>query len=330
LKIPPFKTVLIGFGMSGAGYAEDPVMGKYFRYATHAQVLADHPLFSWQAVVDLSETALKAARDKWNIPVTVKSMEALLKRLKPDVAVIATPPEHRIEVIKKLPDLRAILVEKPLGGTYQESLEFLEECNSREIIVQVNFWRRGDEFFRSLSQGGLEKRIGKPEAAFGLYGNGLINNGSHMIDFVRMLCGDIRRAEVICPEASFVEGPIPNDRNVSFLLSVRSGLNVIFQAIPFGPYREISLDIWGERGRLGLYQESLGIYLYTRRKNRGLSGEWEISSDKPKIFDSTCGYALYRMYDNLAESLLNGEPLWSPGKTALETEKIIHELLNAV
>jgi hypothetical protein len=150
-----------------------------------------------------------------------------------------------------------------------------------------------------------------------------------MIDFVRMLCGDIRHAEVICPEASFAEGPIPNDRNVSFLLSVQSGLNLVFQAIPFRSYREISLDIWGERGRLGLYQESLGIYLYPRRKNRGLSGEWEISSDKPKVFEPTCGHALYRMYDNLAESILSGEPLWSPGATALETEKIIHGLLNS-
>ena len=33
LKVPPFKTILIGFGMIGSGYAEDPVMRKYFRYA---------------------------------------------------------------------------------------------------------------------------------------------------------------------------------------------------------------------------------------------------------------------------------------------------------
>jgi len=316
--------------MIGSGYAEDPVMRKYFRYSTHAQVLADHPLFSWEAVVDPSDMALKVARDKWKIPVAVKNVDAVLKRVKPDVAVLATPPEHRIEIIKKLPDIRAVFVEKPLGETYQESLEFIKECESRGIAVQVNFWRRGDDFFRSLSHGDLEKHIGKPQAAFGLYGNGLLNNGSHMIDFVRMLCGDIRGAEVICPESSFVEGPIPNDRNVSFLLSVQSGLNVVFQAIPFAHYREISLDIWGDGGRLGLYQESLGIYFYPKKKNRGLSGEWEISSDKPKVIEPTCGHALYRMYDNLAAFLLNDEALWSPGATALETEKVIHQLLNSV
>lgn len=330
MKSPPFKTVLIGFGMIGSGYAEDPIMRKYFRYATHAQVLADHPLFSWEAVVDPSDIALKAARDKWKIPVAVKNVDEVLKRVKPDIAVIATPPARRIEIIKELPDLRAVFVEKPLGETYQESLEFIEECDSREIAVQVNFWRRGDEFFRSLSEGGLEKHIGKPETAVGLYGNGLINNGSHMVDFVKMLCGDIRGAEVICPESSFVEGPIPNDRNVSFLLTMQSGFNVVFQAIPFGSYREISLDIWGERGRLGLYQESLGIYLYPRKKNRGLSDEWEISSDKPEVLEPTCDHALYRMYDNLAASLLNAKPLWSPGTTALETEKVIHQLLHSV
>ena len=280
--------------------------------------------------MDPSDMALKVARDKWKIPVAVKNVDAVLKRVKPDVAVIATPPDHRIEIIKQLSDLRAVFVEKPLGETYQESLAFIKACESRGIAVQVNFWRRGDEFFRSLSEGGLKNHIGKLKAAFGLYGNGLLNNGSHMIDFVRMLCGNIRHTEVICPESSFVEGPIRNDRNVSFLLSVESGLNVVFQAIPFAPYREISLDIWGERGRLGLYQESLGIYFYPRKKNRGLSGEREISSDKPKVIEPTCGHALYRMYDNLAAFLLNAEPLWSPGSTALETEKIIHKLLNSV
>lgn len=330
MKTPPFKTVLLGFGMSGAGYAEDSVMGTYFRYATHAQVLADHPLFSWQAVVDPSDKALKVARDKWNIPVTVKSVDAFLKRVKPDVAVLATPPKRRIEIIKKLPDIKAVLVEKPLGESYQEGFEFLDECKNRGIAVQVNFWRRGDDFYQSLSQGQLEKHIGKPQAALGLYGNGLLNNGSHMIDFVRMLCGDIRHAKVICPESSFIEGPIPHDRNVSFSLSLRSGLNVVFQAIPFGPYREISLDIWGERARIGFYQESLGIYLYPRKKNRGLSDEWEIASDEPEVIEPTCGHALYRIYDNLAASLLHGEPLWSPGASALETEKIIHQILNSV
>jgi len=330
LKVPPFKTILIGFGMIGSGYAEDPVMRKYFRYATHAQVLADHPLFSWEAVVDPSEKALKTAWEKWKIPVAVKDVDAVLKRVKPDVAVIATPPAHRAEIIKKLSDIRAVFVEKPLGGTYQESLDFVEECRNREIPVQVNFWRRGDKFFRSLSEGELEKHIGEPKTAVGLYGNGLINNGSHMIDFIRMLCGDIRRTQVLCPESSFKEGPIPNDRNISFLLSVEGGLNVIFQAIPFNHYREISLDIWGERGRLGLYQESLGIYLYPRRKNRGLSDEWEISSDAPLVFEPTCSRALYRMYDNLAACLLNGDPLWSSGENALETEKVIHQLLQSV
>ncbi|MFC1883615.1 Gfo/Idh/MocA family protein [Thermodesulfobacteriota bacterium] len=325
----PFKTVLIGSGMMGAGFANDPMMAKFFQYASHSQVLAAHPLFSWEAVVDKSDKALKRAADEWRIPVIVKSVDELAKKFQPEVAVIATPPQQRIDIIKKLPTLRAVLVEKPLGLTLTEALEFIEECDRRGIIIQVNFWRRGDEVFRTFAEGELEKTIGRPLAAFGLYGNGLMNNGSHMVDLGRMLFGEISRAEVLSPQTSFTEGPIPGDKNITFLLCFETGLNVLFQAITFVYYRENSLDIWGKKGRLGFYQESLGIYKYPRTKNRAITGEWEIASDMPKKLDPTCGMALYHMYDNIVEALINGTSLWSSGEEALKTEKIVHQLLEA-
>lgn len=60
-----YKTVLFGFGSVARGLADQPGRDKWYRYATHAQVLRDHPSFDWQAVVDVSDDALAAARDQW-------------------------------------------------------------------------------------------------------------------------------------------------------------------------------------------------------------------------------------------------------------------------
>lgn len=324
----PFKTVLIGFGQIAHGLSYDFLMARYFTYATHAQVLAKHPLFSWEAVVDPSDKAMALARKDWGISIVAGSIEELADRYQPEVAVIATPPDQRLDILDKLPTLRAVFVEKPLGKSFQEGCKFIEECKKRNLLVQVNFWRRGDEFFRRLAETELEKLIGRPQAVFGLYGNGLINNGSHIIDFARMLFGEVLEAEVIAPEYAFSEGPVTEDRNVAFCLKIENRLTAMFQPVHFENYRENCLDIWGEKGRLALYLESLGIYYYPRKKNRALQNEWEIASDRPRIYESTCSRALYRMYDNIADALMNGSDLWSPGESALRSEEVVHHLLD--
>ena len=90
-----------------------------------------------------------------------------------------------------------------------------------------------------------------------------------------MLFGEIESAELFSSETSFVEGPIPGDKNIHFILKFRDDINVVFQAIPFGSYMEVGLDIWGVNGRLSLFQEGLGIYLYPKEKNRALFKEFK-------------------------------------------------------
>jgi predicted dehydrogenase len=302
-------------------------MARYFRYATHAQVLSEHPRFAWEAVVDPSEEALAAAGEHYRVPLLARSLEELTASLEPQVAVIATPPGHRSGILDRLPGLAGILVEKPLGLTLHESRAFLQECERRRIMVQVNLWRRADAFFRELAAGGLGQEIGRPLAVFGLYGNGIRNNGTHMVDFVRMLLGEIDGAQALDRGRAFMEGPLEGDPNFGFVLTLPDGLNAVFQSLPFRAYREIGLDIWGESGRLNILQEGLGIFVFPRARNRALQDAWEIASDRPRALSPTCGEALYRMYDNLADALEHGIELWSPGESALRAEQVVEELV---
>ena len=323
------RTAIIGFGQVAAGYADDPVTARYVRYATHAQVLSNHPSFQWDAVVDPSEEALALARDRWNVPYVARSIEELPVEHRPEVAVVATPPDHRLDVLRSLPDLRAVVVEKPLALTLPEAEEMVELCASRNVVMQVNLWRRADETFRWLAEGGLEELIGRPQTAFGVYGNGLINNGTHMVDFVRMLFGQIEEAIVLGPAAPYPPGPVIGDVNVPFSVRTEAGMVVSMHPVDFGHYRENSLDIWGERGRLSILNEGLTITFHARGNNRALMDEWEVRHDKPQTLEPTVGQALYRLYDNLAAAVGGGASLWSPGQSALETARVVDGILNA-
>jgi len=317
------RTVVIGFGKIGAGYANDPLMARHYRYVTHAQVLAAHPAYSWDAVVDVSEPVLEIARTKWNVPHTATRLEDLPADFRPDIAILATPPDTRLPILEQLPTVRGLLVEKPLGKTLADARSFLDACAERNILVQVNYWRRADEAFRKLAGGGLEALIGKQQAVFGVYGNGLLNNGSHVVDFVRMLCGPVESVSAVGGIQPFTGSPVPGDLNFPFTLRLSSGIAAMIQPLRVEHFRENGLDLWGKKARLSILLSGLGVILYPAKKNRAMQHERELAVDKPRMLKTTIGDALYRMYDNLSDAVMNGGPLCSPGASALKTARVV-------
>jgi len=321
------RTIVVGFGQIADGLRNDSKMAKYFDYATHAQVLNDHPRFQWLGVVDPLESAQAAAKDGWNIPHVAGDLASVASEVKPEVAIIAAPPGERAEIVQQLPSLKAVLVEKPLGIGGDEGQAFISFCNKKNIQVQVNYWRRGDELFRKMAAGGLREKIGRPQAVFATYGNGLFNNGGHLVDFIRMLLGEVASVQALDQPKPIENAPLKDDMKVAFSLVLASGAVVSVQPLDFNLYREIGLDIWGETGRLALYQESLGIFHYPLADNRGLEHEKEISSDNYETIEPTVSRALYNLYDNLAETLDGKAEPWSPGDQVLQTERILDAVL---
>ena len=317
------RTVIVGLGKVGATYADDPKTARYYPYSTHAQVLAEHPAFAWEAAVDISDEACRWVRDRWAVPHIVRTIEDLPRHCEPEVAVLSTPPHTRLAIVQQLPSLRAVLVEKPLGRTVAEGEQFLEHCRRRGIRVQVCLWRRADETFRALAAGRLEQLVGPAQAVFGIYGNGLLNNGTHLIDFIRMLFGEIAAVRALPAMIPWHEGPIPDDINIPFCLHLTHGLVAMMQPLRFAHYREIGLDIWGQHARLSIVQEGLVLLLHPRCEHRAVLGEREIASDEPQALPTTVGHAFFHLYSNLAAAVHQAAPLWSPGESALQTARAV-------
>ena len=316
------RTVLVGAGKVGVTFADDPVMAKHYRYASHAQVLAEHPSLEWGAAVDVDDAPLAKVRERWGVTRTGKTVKEACRDYAPELAILATPPGERFEAIEDLPSLRAVIVEKPLGTTEAESRKFLAACRARNILVQVNLWRRADDRMRDIAAR-RDELVGKVQAAFGVYGNGLHNNGTHMIDLVRMLLGEVEHVQSAPESLRDAHGPIPGDVHVATMLTLGSGLVVHLTGLDFREYRENGLDIWGTTARLGIFQEGIGITVSPRTANRGMQGEREIASDAPAPLEPTAGTAFYRVYDNVMAALAGKEPLFSTGESALQTTRVV-------
>ncbi|MAN80502.1 MAG: hypothetical protein CMF64_08935 [Magnetovibrio sp.] len=326
------RTLVVGFGQVASGLSRDPRMAAHFKYASHAAVLDAHPTFDWQGVVDPNTAALDDARATWTVPHAGSDLAAIVDAVRPEIAVLAAPPGNRAEMVEAMPDLKALLVEKPLsrpGDDGADSARLAAICAERGIPVLVNYWRRADRLFRDLAGGGLTARIGQAQAVTGLYGNGIANNGGHLIDFLRMLLGEVSAVQALGPARLAHGAPLPSDRHVAFALTFADGPVATVQPLDFSHYREVGLDIWGEDGRLSILQEGIVTQVFPRTENRGLSGEHEIASDAGTSLETTLSDAFYRMYDNLAGVAEGRAVAWSPLASALVNERIIGLVLRS-
>jgi predicted dehydrogenase len=325
----PLATALFGCGKIGAGYSEDAVMARHYRYTTHAQALRDHPKFSFAVAVDRNLAAAEAAKQRFGAVAALADVQALARPENIEVAVLATPPGERLAIVDALPRLRAIMVEKPLGATLDEAETLVALCARRGIAMQVALPRRVDATHRALAAGGLAERIGPVQGAFIVYGNGLLNNATHMIDLARMLLGEVEAVDVPAGLKPYREGPIAGDINVPFTLRLSSGRPLLGLPLAFAHYRENAIDIWGERGRLALVQEGLRLVQHRRADNRAMQGERELLNDAAAAETTTIGEAFRALYDDLAEALSAGRAPASTGENALATARVVDAILRA-
>lgn len=324
-----YRTALVGVGRIGATYADDSLTQRHYRFASHAHVLSKHPAFAWEAAVDSDPVALAQARERWRFAHAAASMSDLLKRYEPEVLVLATPPTIRRSAIETCPGLRAVLCEKPLGVDAVDAWKTVELCTAREILMQINTWRRCDPLSRRLAEGELHSLIGHPQIVRGVYGNGLLNNGTHLIDFFRMLFGEIVGVQPLGPVLQSGKLGLADDFDVPCSLHFESGLISILQPLDFGSYREVGLDIWGDVGRLEILNEGLTNRFFRRVAHRAMSAAYEIAVETPEIIPATVGEALYYVYDNLAAALDHRAELLSSGASAWRTAVVVETIRNA-
>jgi predicted dehydrogenase len=326
--LQPLKTILIGAGKIGVLYAHDSKLLKYIKYAAHIQVIHDHPSYELCAIVDNDPEALSLAQKAYPHILCTNDLIVAVKASDPDVAILAIPPEKRIEVIKALPSLRGVIVEKPLGINKHDADDFISFCKQRNILVQVNLWMRADEALNNTAKL-IENKIGKPILVRGIYGNGLRNNGSHLIDLSRIYLGEVKSVLALSEAKKNIGMPIKNDFNIDFKLSFHNGTTGIFQALDFNNYREISLDIWGETGRIEILHEGLNIQVSSRQPHRAVSGSHEIDHDSKQRIQTTAGLAFYNIYQDFSECIASNKEPISSGSNALIVEEIIAKVIHS-
>lgn len=249
-----YRGVVIGCGKIGATFEIDSGLPKP---ASHAAALVANPHTELVALVDPDAAQLKQAGKYYNA-TTFSDPKECLKALRPDIVVIATPPQTHESLLSLAleAEARAIICEKPVSDILESAKRMIARARSSSSIVILNHQRRFFPLFQDVRRRILAGELGEIQQASIYYTNGLLNNGTHAIDALQFLLDDTALWAVGLQNKKNTVAPF-GGLNIDGLFGLKRGTVVSVQSLDNSAYGVHDIRIFGTKGAL-----TIGRYGY--------------------------------------------------------------------
>ena len=184
-----YSLTIVGGGQISCGY-DSPDDENIL---THINGAFHHDKITLDAVIELNKDRQEYITNKWGNSFSIyDDIEKSIEKHKSNIFIVATPTNTHFKIIKKILSLCVpvlIICEKPIVSSNEELEKLnklMDDCNTKII---TNFPRRFDKALNILRE--KIAPINEKYYFNGVFTKGLIHNGSHMIDLVSMLIGNI-------------------------------------------------------------------------------------------------------------------------------------------
>jgi len=317
--MPPHSVLII----ADNPFTEAGELGPYgYTLDAHATAIREHDDFYWLGCIAPAPEFLRRAKQEWQTPIAVTSLDELAEPPAADIVILLTEPQRRAGLIQQLGGARWVVVEQPLGLGVADSEAFMGFCRTNGVEVLVNGAWRTDPLVRTLAGGGAAAAIGDIQCAFGAYGQGLWHMGTMMADLVPHVLGPISIVHALEEVRHIENAAVPDDQSAAFCLNLHrpraSGDLIVTvdcrNAVETGLY----LTILGNGGRLTLSITEAGSTLQTEPIGGPLRTQ---SSSANKI--------LKAFYANLAACAAGTETPACPIADAVDAERVIEVVLDS-
>jgi predicted dehydrogenase len=238
------RAAVIGCGQIGSTLSDDP---RTKGVCSHSEA---YSVCEYTELVSVCDRDLERARlcgQKWQVGSSYNDPQEMLSREQPDIISICTPDATHYTMAKlalSSKGLRALFMEKPLAMTLEQCHEIVSEAQEGGVLLAVNYLRRHVPGFIELAQWLGEGGLGSVQSVTGAYTKGIFHNGTHVLDLLRMLLGEVKTVQGFAKSDNSGKDP-----ELDVMLTLESGAHGFIHCCDAEAFRIGELDIIGQKGR---------------------------------------------------------------------------------
>lgn len=254
------RCLIIGCGQIAGGF--DAQRSPEQMPLSHAGAFTRHGRYRVLACVEPIASRRAEFMQRWAVPEGYADVTELASHAGCyDVISVCSPTSEHYRSMKAAIALnpRLIFCEKPLAPQLSQASELVEACRLAGIPMVVNYTRRWDEDLVQLVEDLKSGVWGAVRSVVGVYTKGILNNGSHMVDLLNLLFGQLSVRDVGLP----VYDGFPDDPSVAVMLATDDLIPVQLSHADARDYSMFELQIVTEKGVITM--EDGGLHWRTRR-----------------------------------------------------------------
>ncbi|MDR5586528.1 MULTISPECIES: Gfo/Idh/MocA family oxidoreductase [Clostridium] len=295
-----YNVLIVGAGNIGA-FFDNPSSENIL---THAHAFLKIEGFNLLGFVETSKKKGEEAAKLWKVNY-FSTIEEAFSENDIDVVSICVPDNYHYSILKKISNfpIKLVFCEKPLVKNINEANEIIRIYKEKNIRCLVNYSRRFVAEFSILKDSILEGNYGKFLCGSGYYGKGVLHNGSHLIDLLRYLIGEIKDFKVINHSYDFYD----DDPSVSAVLNFENGGDFVMQNIPYYNYTIFELELLFEKKRIKIIDSGFKIQEYSVSDSKVFSGYKNLF--KEKEYETELNKAMLNAVTNIYNNLIYNEKL---------------------
>lgn len=303
-----YRAVIIGAGNIAAGF-DSPESKKIL---THAHALMGHSDFELLGFYDTDEEKAMEATERWGGRAYADIVSAVEDA---DVVYCCVPDKFHGEILREAAQFhpKLVIAEKPLAATYEEAKE-IQDLYDGKIPLLINYSRRFLKEFHRLKND--IKSYGKFLKGVGYYGKGILHNGSHMIDILQFLLGEVEDVHVHGTEICDFE---TNDPSYDVVLKIQQE-NFYMMAIDCRAVTIFEMELFFENARVRILNGGEKIEIYRIEASDTYAGykNYRLREDRDVDYSG----AMTGLMENVSGFLKHEQQLNCTLKDALDVLKI--------
>jgi len=313
--------LIIGAGYIGA-FNDKPNSENIL---SHAHAFTIHKGFNLVGFVDKDIEKAKKAAILWSTSY-FETIEDAFKKFRIDIACVAVPDDVHYPILMEILDLplKFVFIEKPITKTLPEAKNIIEKYSSKKISCAINYSRRYVPEFLNIRSKIFNRDYGNFLGGVGYYTKGLIHNGSHLLDLLQFLIGDVKEANPIQKEYDFYQ----DDPSISAVLNFGKNKFFFIKILDFKIYDIFEIDLFFEKKRLRLIDSGNKIEEYCVRNNPVLKRYKNLV--KISEYKTSLNKAIYHAAQNIYDFLVEGKKIYCTLKDSYDVLKLCLELKNKI